>query len=288
MSNSIRKPILGLKAGTGAKQISNRLKYSPTVFEFFTNEDDFTPEGLKRLEYDIQWVKSEATAKIILHHPMRFKGEFTELVAPSKKFPELHNFIYQTTEDLLQFAFDYDIQTLVHGSYARRTQFFIDMYPNLSTARKEVFAQLDELAEWGQEHIMFENSISPIFYYGNEDEENDILKHNYRLAFDTSHCFIKCQGSNELLKRALKHLKSNVVHYHLVDSMGKTHDSLTLGQGKIDWKMVLPLLNPAATSIYEINLANQEDAKEQVESHYFLTELYKKISDDLTIMPKNR
>lgn len=276
MINSM-KPLLGLKAGTEPRQVSDRLKYSPDVFEFFTNENDFTPEGLKRLEYDIQWVKADATSKIVLHHPMRYKNEFTELVAPEKKFPKLHKFIYQSAENLLQFAFDYDIQVLVHGSYARHTQFFIDMYPNLENARQSVFDQLDKLASWGQEHIMFENSISPIFYYGNTSEENDILERGYRLAFDTSHCFIKCRGDNKLFQNSLEHLKDKVVHYHLVDSMGgKKHDSLPLGQGRIDWAEALPLLNPKATSIYEINLSNQADAKEQVESHKFLSNLYER------------
>ncbi|KRL01176.1 TIM barrel protein [Liquorilactobacillus capillatus] len=275
MTKSIKKPVLGLKAGSDPKQVKDRLQYSPVVFEFFTNEADFTSEGIKRLEYDLQWVKAEATNKIILHHPMRFRGEFTELVAPEKKFPELRKFIYQSTEKLLQLAFDNNVQVLVHGSYARHTQFFIDMYPSLAAARQAVYLQLDKLAEWGKDHIMFENSISPIFYYGEREEENTIIARKYRLAFDTSHCFIKCAGDNKILQQSLRHLKEQIVHYHLVDSMGENkHDSLTLGQGKIDWKEVLPLLNPQATSIYEINLRNQEDAKEQVESHRYLTDLY--------------
>ena len=76
-----------------------------------------------------------------------------------------------------------------------------------------------------------------------------------------------------------EHLKNNIVHYHLVDSMGKTHDSLTLGTGKIDWAAVLPRLNTAATSIYEINLKNQNDCREQLESHKYLLNLYNKLTN---------
>ena len=67
-----------------------------------------------------------------------------------------------------------------------------------------------------------------------------------------------------------------IVHYHLVDSNGEFHDSLPLGKGKIDWQAVVPLLNPKATSIYEINLADQRDATEQVASHRYLTNLIAK------------
>ena len=71
------------------------------------------------------------------------------------------------------------------------------------------------------------------------------------------------------------------VHYHLVDSMGEHHDSLVLGTGKIDWRRVLPLLNEnsKATSIYEINLADPTDSKEQMESHRYLVELAKTLTD---------
>ena len=55
--------------------------------------------------------------------------------------------------------------------------------------------------------------------------------------------------------------------------MGQSHDSLPLGTGKIDWARVWPLLNPQATNIYEINLADQTDCQEQLASHRYLTGL---------------
>lgn len=124
---------------------------------------------------------------------------------------------------------------------------------------------------------MFENSISPIFYYGDEKEDLYIFEKGYRLAFDTSHCFIKNHGSNEKLLTSMKRLKEHVVHYHLVDSMGETHDSLPLGKGKIDWEKALPLMNDDATSIYEIILKDQRDASEQIASHEYLLSLADKL-----------
>lgn len=265
---------LGLKASSDLTQIQNRLQYKPDVFEFFTSEQDFSKEGLKRLTNAIEVVK-QTTSKIVLHHPMRFKGDFTELVAPKKQYPELYNFIEKSSIELLQLAFDYDLQVLIHGSYSRQTQSFIDLYPSFKHAREVVFNRILHFKELGDDHVMFENSISNLFYYGDFAEETDILALDCRLAFDTSHCFIKCHGDNDKLLAALVHLKEKVVHYHLVDSLGVTHDSLTLGQGNIDWAAVLPLLNPQATSIYEINLADQNNAKEQLQSHRYLTSLQK-------------
>ncbi|KRL98956.1 sugar phosphate isomerase/epimerase [Liquorilactobacillus satsumensis] len=279
----VKKPELGLKASSSERQLADRLKYRPTVFEFFTSEADFTKEGLKRLAYALELVKNEATSRIVLHHPMRYKGEFTELVAPQKTFPELCRFIRQSTEDLLQLSFDYDVQTLLHGSYARHTQKMIALYPSLAQARAHVYATLDNYAELGKDHIMFENSFSPIFYYGEEEEDRYIAARGYRLAFDVSHCFIRAHGSNQALTASLQRLKKQVVHYHLVDSFGKKHDSLELGKGAIAWEKVLPCLNPAASSIYEVQLRDENDAREQVASYHYLMKIYDKLNEPNSI-----
>lgn len=117
---------------------------------------------------------------------------------------------------------------------------------------------------------MFENSISPVFFYGDPAVEDAILAHGYRLAYDVSHAFITVHGDNDRLIASLDHLKEQIVHYHLVDSMGQTHDSLPLGEGRIAWPRVLPHLNPAATDIYEIDLKDQANCAEQVASHQYL------------------
>lgn len=263
---------LGLKASSTSKQVTNRLAYHPDVFEFFTSEYDFTTAGNKRLIEAIKEVK-QVTPRIILHHPMRWQDQFTELVAPQKQCRELYHFVEESSQKLLEIGFTYDVDVLIHGSYSRQTADYIALYPSFEYARFAVFERIAHFQELGKDHVMFENSISDLFYYGDAKEEADILALGCRLAFDTSHCFIKCHGQSDQLLASLANLKKNIVHYHLVDSYGQTHDSLTLGQGNIPWKEVLPLLNPTASSIYEINLANQNDAKEQIASHKYLTSL---------------
>lgn len=126
-AGDILKIQLGLKASTDSEQIEDRLRYKPDVFEFYTSENDFTEDGLKRFRYDFEWIKSEGVQKIVMHHPMRFHGQFTELIAPFDKCRDLYAFIDKSTNDLLQLAFDYDAQLLVHGSYSRQTQSYINM-----------------------------------------------------------------------------------------------------------------------------------------------------------------
>lgn len=272
------KPLLGLKGSADPVQIQDRLQHHPQVFEFFTAESDINPEGLKRLAAGIEQVKAAGIKHIVIHHPMKFKGRNTDVVAPEKEYPELYAFIEDSTEKLLKIATDYDVQLLVHGGYMGFVPEYLPLYPSLEAARQAVYHRLDRFAQAGGNHIMFENSIAAVFSYGDPHQEDEILSHHYRLAFDTSHCFIFSHGSNQALQASLKHLGPSVVHYHLVDSMGKTHDSLQLGKGKIDWAKVLPLLNPKATSIYEINLHDQKICTEQVASHQYLSQVYRNMN----------
>lgn len=268
------QPQLGLKGSSDRVQIDDRLKHQPTVYEFFTAASDFTTDGYRHLHDAIQYVQSMGIKHIVLHHPMNFKNYHSDVVAPEKYYPDLYRFIEETTDQLIRLGDDLDVQVLVHGGYSGpEVEHMVDLYPSVEDARQAVYDRLDRFARAGRDHIMFENSIAPVFAYGHPAEEDEILDHHYRLAFDTSHCFIELHGDNQGLQASLRHLAPAVVHYHLVDSLGQTHDSLTLGTGGIDWAEVLPLLNPRATSIYEINLHDQTNCKEQLVSHEYLTKL---------------
>ncbi len=275
------QPQLGLKASSDRRQIDDRLQYHPTVFEFFTAKSDFTNDGYQRLYDAIQYVQAAGVHHIVLHHPMKFGNYHAEVVAPEKYYPALYRFIEISTEQLLRLASDLDVQVLVHGGYSGpEVKQMVDLYPHVEDARQAVYHRLDRFASAGGDHIMFENSIAPVFAYGDPQQEAEILAHHYRLAFDVSHCFIYLHGDNLGLQHSLNRLKDNVVHYHLVDSYGKTHDSLPLGTGKINWQQVLPLLNQDATSIYEINLTDQLNCTEQLASHRYLTAVYNNLIEE--------
>lgn len=272
------QPVLGLKGSSSKVQIDDRLQHNPDVYEFFTAYNDFTTEGYAKLYDAVQYVQDAGIQRIVLHHPMKFGNFHSEVVAPEKYYPELYRFIEESTAKLIRLADDLNVQVLIHGGYSGpEVCHMVDLYPNVQAAREAVYKRLDRFAQDGGSHIMFENSIAPVFAYGDPQQEDEILDHNYRLAFDTSHCFIYLHGDNEGLQRSLAHLQSNVVHYHLVDSMGETHDSLTLGTGKINWAAVLPLLNSQASSIYEINLHDQTKCTEQLASHRYLASIYQQI-----------
>lgn len=264
---------LGLKAGVNDRQIKNRLQYHPSVFEFHLTEEDVVSAGLKRLRDKIQFIRNQGVQHIILHHPMNFEGGHLELSMSEASSPARYRFLWQSTLDLLQLAQAEDVQLLVHGSYDEPVEQLTVGYRNLTEAAEVLFKRMDYLNKIGHDHLFFENSISPLFYYGNPDLDQAILAKGYRLAFDTSHCFIKYHGDNDVLVQSLQTLKPAIAHYHLVDSLGLKHDGLELGTGRIDWRRVVPVLNPAATNIYEVQLADQNDAREMVASHQYLTAL---------------
>lgn len=270
-------PQLGLKGSSDRQQIDDRLQYQPSVYEFFTTGKDFTTEGYHHLYDAVQYVQSRGIDQIVIHHPMKYQNYHTDVVAPEKDYPGLYRFIENTTEQLIRIGDDLNVQVLIHGGYSGpEVLHMVNLYPNVEAARQAVYHRLDRFARAGGDHIMFENSIAPVFAYGHFEQEEEILSHHYRLAFDTSHCFIELHGDNRGLQRSLNHLAPAIVHYHFVDSLGQKHDSLPLGRGKIDWQPLLPLFNPRATNIYEINLKDQGNCQEQVASHKYLTSLIAK------------
>lgn len=261
--------LLGLKGSTDPIQLADRLRYRPDVYEFFLDEQDFTTSGLQHLRDVIAQVQ-QVTPRIVLHQPMRYQGQFTELITREQAYPDLYRFIWRSTFHLLNIAATTGVQVLIHGAYARQTEQQIATYPDFATAQAALFQRLDYLKQIGGKQVMFENSMHPLFSYSVPAFNQQLLQRHYRLAFDTSHCFIGAKGDNQILQQALMQLAPQVVHYHLVDSFGKSHDSLPLGQGKINWSSVLPRLNPRSSYIYEINLVDQSRCREQIASYRYL------------------
>ena len=263
-------PYLGLKASTNQAQIDERLKYHPEVFEFFTTDQDVTPSGLNHLKAMIEHVKAAGVDRIVMHHPMKFNGQHNEVAVDRLSNPDAYHFLMQSSENLIQLAIQTNTQVLIHGAYNSPVSDILSNYPSIDSARKVVFNRLDHFKSLGGDHVMFENSISPLFDYGDPVIENLIIEHQYRLCYDTSHGFIVLHGNNSKLKASMAHLRDQVVHYHFVDSMGQFHDSLELGKGAIDWQPLKSVVNPDATDIFEINLKDQMNSQEMRASYQYL------------------
>lgn len=278
------KSLLGLKSSAERQQLEARLVYQPHVLEFFTAEEDFSPSGIHRLTSAIDQAYASGVKEVVLHHPMTYKGRYVELVAHPSNNPELVAFINFSTQELIKIAKAKGCRVLVHGSYEMQELDLLGPFANLSEAEGYLLSRLTEFHELGGETIMFENGIAPLFSFGDPAKDQALAKLGLPLAYDISHAFIAVKGDNQALQQSLMTLKDQIVHYHLVDSQGQTHDSLPLGQGKIDWQAVMPLLSGSATSIYEIVVKDLTNPVEQINSHQFLQNL----ADELTNAFPNR
>ncbi|MFC6253308.1 sugar phosphate isomerase/epimerase family protein [Secundilactobacillus hailunensis] len=265
-------PNLGLKASTSLEQTNERLQYHPSVFEFYTDEHDMTKNGLVHLAEMVKYVQSAGVRKIVIHHPMGFDHHHNEVAVSALKDPDGYKFMMGSADALIELAIKLNVQVLIHGGYSDQDA-VVNAFGDLKTGRKVIFDRLDYFQQLGGNHVMFENSISPAFDYGDDEIEEAVIAHHYRLCYDISHGFIVLHGDNDKLVQSIKRLAPQTVHYHFVDSMGEHHDSLQLGKGKIDWQRVMKVVNPKATNIYEIDLADQNDSREMRASHDYLTKL---------------
>ncbi len=265
-------PNLGLKASTSLEQINDRLQYRPRVFEFYTDAHDMTPNGLTHLTEMIKYVRAAGVRSIVIHHPMAYDHHHNEVAVSAIQDPASYQFMMSSSDALIELAVKLNVQVLIHGAYSDEAE-VIKAFGSLKVARQVVFDRLDYFQKLGGNHVMIENSTSPVFDFGDDEVERTVMTHHYRLCYDTSHGFIVLHGDNEKLARSIARLAPQTVHYHFVDSMGEFHDSLPLGDGRIDWYRVMQVVNPKATNIYEIDLADQNNCQEMRDSHHYLTQL---------------
>ncbi|GAA3193489.1 TIM barrel protein [Lentilactobacillus kefiri] len=268
-------PYLGLKASTNQRQIDERLQYHPQVFEFFTIEADVTSDGLDHLKNMIDYVQNSGVAHVVIHHPMKFEGVHNEVSVDPNTNPKQYQFMMTSSKNLIQIAKQFGIQLLIHGGYNQPVSKIIQQFGSIQAGRKIVFERLDYFKSFGESNVMFENSISPLFDFGDSTVEQAVVEHQYRLCYDTSHGFIVLHGNNQKLQESMRRLQGQVVHYHFVDSMGQFHDSLQLGKGAIDWRPLKQVVNRRATNIFEINLKDQFNSLEMQASYDYLKNLWK-------------
>ncbi|RXI78274.1 TIM barrel protein [Levilactobacillus suantsaii] len=274
LPNNPGKVQLGLKAGAEPQQLLDRLKYRPTVFEFFTAVTDFEPTAFQTLKQSVRFVRDTVTPKIVIHHPMAYGDwHLDQLLDPHREAAAYH-FLQRSTAQLLDLANDLNVRVLIHGGYGgAESRTLIAEYPSLAVARHTVATRLDHLVAQANGHVIIENGITPSFMYGDPELDRTILQHGWPLVCDLSHVFIGLNGDMDRTMAALTRLKPLIQHYHLVDSLGRRHDSLPLGRGLIDWRRVLPALNPAATMIYEVPDETDATCANMLQSYHYLRRL---------------
>ncbi len=252
-----------LKSSLDRASLDNRLQYDPEIIELYLRTDDLQQESLIRER--IRELKQRGI-RVYLHHPSRYDGRYLDIMSTE---PGMYRFYRESTQQLVRICQEEGSQCVIHANYLHSD--------NDEISRERTIAlrqEIDEILSYGRDFLLWEDSTEGLFCYANPyliDEVIVPLK--LPVNVDVSHTFISFRGDNDRLREVLERTAPYAIYYHLVDSMGQFHDSLPLGQGLIDWKMVKSYVQ-GKEYIFEINLEGGHiDCTPMVESARFFDNL---------------
>ncbi|WPP41260.1 TIM barrel protein [Paenibacillus hunanensis] len=252
-----------LKSSLDRASLDNRLQYDPEIIELYLRTDDLQQESLIRER--IRELKQRGI-RVYLHHPSRYDGRYLDIMSTE---PGMYRFYRESTQQLVRICQEEGSQCVIHANYLHSD--------NDEISRERTIAlrhEIDEFLSYGRDFLLWEDSTEGLFCYANPyliDEVIVPLK--LPVNVDVSHTFISFRGDNDRLREVLERTAPYAIYYHLVDSMGQFHDSLPLGQGLIDWKMVKSYVQ-GKEYIFEINLEGGHiDCTPMVESARFFDNL---------------
>lgn len=252
---------LGLKGSIDDEQFLNRVKYQPDILEIHTFEEDFFGKRRLLLEERIKECE-EKGIEVLLHHPIKYNGELNNIMDSRYEYSRYYDL---STRIMASILTEYGIKGVIHLMYRG------DVPKELTEEEyRKVRHRVKEYNRMSEGRFLWENSVKTANL-----KEGDLLARlvkelDLNVCFDISHMYQALNGDNEKLIGKMAKYKPNIKHYHIVDSYGKVHDSLELGKGTIDWNRVKKEINKDCTYIYEIELEEYSDCKEQMNSWRYI------------------
>ncbi|MFC5447453.1 TIM barrel protein [Paenibacillus aestuarii] len=253
-----------LKTNLSQKAIEDRLQYDPEIIELHLEAADLAAPA--RLLEVIRLFKQRGI-KVFLHHPAKINGKYLDILSSD---PEVQSFYMHSSRTLAAICQEEQIQCVIHAHYLGTASSAHDSSLELSKMKYKI----EEILAFGQNVFLWEDTIDGLFSYSNPYLIDElIVPLKLRLNVDVSHTFISLRGDNGKLEQVLQRTAPFVRYFHLVDSKGIRHDSLPLGQGAIDWKMVIPYTENH-DFIFEIGLSGDHtDCRPMVESAAYYSSL---------------
>ncbi|WP_255570795.1 TIM barrel protein [Cohnella sp. CFH 77786] len=251
-----------LKGNLEQSNLDNRLGYDPEILEFYLSDRDLQDPDLIR---DRIRQLHHRGVKPYLHHPPVHQGEYLDILSGN---PLVRRFYNESCELLARICEEERAKCVVHAHYVHT-----DSCRNVTRERTVLLREeIRKVMAYSKEVFVWEDSTEGIFSYGRNPYLIDdlIVPLELPLTVDVSHTFISFGGDNERLRDVLERTSPYAQYYHLVDSAGIEHDSLPLGRGRIDWRMVKPLVL-GKDFIFEITLSGDHfDCAPMVDSaRYF-------------------
>ncbi|WP_062051333.1 TIM barrel protein [Bacillus sp. JCM 19034] len=255
-----------LKSGLKKEHLTNRLKYNPEIIELHLNEEDmYRPE---RIIETIEILQAKGI-RVYLHHPSKYKGQYLDIISNDK---ERRYFYDWSSSVLARICEQMKVKCVIHCHYASS-----ESSKGIEDEKKRISVRkrIEDILSIHSSCFLWEDTIAGIFSAENPYLLEEIIEPlHLPLTIDISHSFIALKGSNERLNTHLREHAYYARYYHVVDSMGVIHDSLPLGKGKIDWKMVKPFVVDS-DFIFEIGLSdsNHLDCSPMLESAMYFTNI---------------
>jgi len=268
----MKKLKLGLKGDVSNTQVSNRLQQEMDIYEIHLHEDDLFGAKYKYLDNLITGIQSTGV-KVYLHQPMMIHGQMLHVNAVDSKIAD---YLTLSTRILVELCEKHDIYTVVHMNYTspENNPFREVQHPRREALIETIQNMIAFDEHIGKGRILWENGIMGVGGYMPDLELARLLsKTSLKLCFDVSHACISLNGDNDKLVETIEVLKENIEYFHVVDSMGKKHDSLIIGQGIIDFERIQDYILEK-DYIYETGLADFNDCNEMMESHRVFREMY--------------
>lgn len=254
-----------LKTGLDNLHIQNRLLYNPEIIELHLAEKDLY--DMESLSKTVRMLKSKGI-RVYLHHPMTYKGEYLDIISSSE---EMRNHYDWSCKVLSIICKQEDIKCIIHCHYENSES--TDYYD--TTKRKNTRKRIEEILNICDSSFLWEDTMWGIFSAENPFLFSEIVQPlKLPLNVDISHSFIGLNGNNFKLQKHLELASDFSDYFHLVDSIGKFHDSLPLGEGMINWKMVKPYVQNK-DFIFEIDLknSNHSDCTPMIKSARYFTNI---------------
>jgi hypothetical protein len=249
-----------LKGNLEQRNLDIRLGYNPDIIEFYLSDRDLQDPDLIR---DRIRQLHDRGVKSYLHHPPKHLGEYLDILSEN---PQVRRFYHESCELLARICIEERAKCVLHAHYVHTAS-----CRNVNRERTVFLREeIRKVMAYSREVFVWEDSIEGLFSYGNPYLIDDlIVPLELSLNVDVSHTFISFGGDNERLRDVLERTAPYAQYYNLVDSMGLMHDSLSLGRGRIDWRMVKPFVL-GKDFIFEITLSgDHSDCTPMVDSAYY-------------------
>lgn len=228
---------MNLKTGISGEGIADRLQYNPSILELVLSSDDL--RNLLEVERTIESLQARGI-KVYLHHPMRYNGKYLNLVSDDE---EVITYTAYSTGVLASIAQRHDVSVVIHANYSEPQEhgYLPSVRPTLQETL-ELKSRLEFYHAMGVgKHFLWENSCHGLMSTHNQYYIDEVIVPlKLPTTWDISHAFVGVGGDNALLLNDLNRVSEYTKYFHIVDSLGLTHDALEIGKGSIDWIPIVP------------------------------------------------